>query len=162
EGEHLAFYEPPPAGMYVKEKLITHVDSAKMAWKAGTADDVKRWGRTAQRKLLRSDAKTGETTWLLKDGADAADVRRPVGTHAAVEEMFVVDGEVATPHGVMKPGSYAWRIAGVPLGPMGTKSGFTALMRNKGGALKTTYGETKPVVWDASYQPLIDEPQKKW
>ena len=130
EGEHLAFYEPPPAGMYVKEKLIAHVDSAAMAWKAGSADDVKRWGKTAQRKLLRSDARTGENTWLLKVGPDAANVGRPVVTHAAVEEMFILDGDVATPHGVMKPGSYAWRIAGVPLGPMGTKGGFVALFRN--------------------------------
>ena len=162
EGEHLAFYEPPPAGMYIKEKRIAHVQSAGMAWKAGTADDVKRWGRTAQRKLLRSDAKTGESTWLLKVGPDAAGVRRPVVTHAAVEEMLVLDGDVATPRGVMKPGSYAWRIAGVPLGPAGTKGGFVALFRSKGGALKTVYGDTKPVVWDAPYQPLIDTPQKAW
>ncbi len=162
EGEHLAFYEPVPAGMYVKEKLIKHIQSARIAWKGGTADDERRWGRTAQRKLLRNDRKTGESTWLLKVGPDKGDVRRPVVTNAAVEEMFVLDGDIATPRGVMKPGSYAWRIPGVALGPMGTKGGFVALIRSKGGALKPTFGESKPVVWDAPYQPLIDTPQKAW
>jgi hypothetical protein len=149
--------------MFRAEKLIEKIASRAMPWVDGTALEKKIWGRSARRKLLRTDSATGESTWLLAVGPQDQKPHRPLAVHQAVEEMFVLDGEITTPHGVMHSGSYAWRIPGTRLGPYGTKSGFTALFRSKGGALGTTLTkDTQPVNWDAPYNPLVVEAQKSW
>ncbi len=163
EGEHKAVYDTAPPGMLLPNKFIEKKSASTLPWSAGTPEDKKMWGRSARRKLLRSDSATGESTWILSVSADDRNVMRPTAVHQAVEEMFVLDGDVATPHGPMHSGSYAWRIPGTPLGPYGTKGGFSAIFRSKGGVLKTTFSKTiKPVNWDAPYNPVVVEAQKSW
>ena len=163
EGEHKAFYEPTPPGMYKPASLIKHRAGAAMSWAAGMAEDVAAWGKSAKRKLLRNDPASGESTWLLKVGPDAPTTRRRIATHTAVEEIFLLDGQIATPRGVMLPGAYAWRAPGTPLGPLGTPTGFVALYRSKGGAPKSTYSKApEPVIWNAAYEPLLADAQKAW
>jgi hypothetical protein len=163
EGEHLAKYEPTPAGVYKPEKLIKRLATHTMKWQPGTREDIAAWGRSAKRKLLRNDQETGESTWLLKVDADDKKTKRRIVTHTAVEEVFVLDGQISTPHGVMKSGAYAWRLAGTPLGPFGTATGFTAFFRSKGGAPHDQWsGDPQPIVWDAPYDPVIPDAQKQW
>jgi hypothetical protein len=163
EGEHKAVYERAPPRMLRAEKLIKKISTLTMLWSDGTTVEKRIWGRSARRKLLRTDSSTGESTWILSVGPEDQNAQRPLAVYQAVEEMFVLEGEVTTPHGVMHSGSYAWRNPGTHLGPYGTKDGFTALFRSKGGALKTTLSkEMQPVNWDATYNPLVIEAQKSW
>ncbi len=163
EGQHIAHYDAAPAGMYNPAKLVEKIDTAKTKWTKGTADDIAAWGKSAQRKTLRVDKKTGESTWLLKVAADPSDVKRKLATHATVEEIFIIEGSIASPLGVMNEGAYAWRVPGTEVGPFGTKTGFVMLVRSKGGAQKTTWSkDAKPVVWDAPYKPNLDKGQQAW
>lgn len=163
EGEHIAHYDAAPAGMYKPAKLVEKIDTAKAKWTKGTADDVAAWGKGVQRITLRTDKETGESTWLLKVPADAKDVKRKLATHAVVEEVFIIEGDIVTPLGTMNSGGYAWRVPGTEIGPFGTKSGFVALFRSKGGKQKTTWSkDAKPVVWDAPYKPNLDKGQQAW
>lgn len=160
EGEHLAFYEPAPAGMYIPERLIKKIETKAMAWSDDTSVGAKALGKNVQRKLLRTDAATGESTWLVKVDADDASktIQRPTATHQSVEEMFVIEGEVSSPRGVMRTGAYVWRAPNMTAGPFGTKTGYVAIMRSKGGALNTTLSANKAdVMWDAPYDPMISE-----
>ena len=115
--------------MYQPGKLIRHIATAKLRWK--TARDG------SQYKLLRRDRRSGEQTWLVKSAATDARLIGTAGkveTRNAVEEVFLIDGELATPHGVMQSGAYAWRAPKTPVGPTASAKGYTALLRSKGGA----------------------------
>lgn len=158
EGEHLAFYEPTPEGMYKADKLIKKIETGKLKWKAAKGAAFATLGAKPQIKVLRTDKATGETTYLVKVAADPADkaLSRHSATHRAVEEMYVLDGEISSPRGTLKTGAYVWRAPGLPRGPLGSKSGYVALVRSKGGALATTVSDQKsPVIWDAPYAPVI-------
>jgi quercetin dioxygenase-like cupin family protein len=163
EGEHLAFYEDAPAGMYKPDRLIKKLVANDMAWRTATQESHTSMGQGVHFKTLRNDATTGEATWLVKVEADKStskSLMRTVAVHAAVEEMLVLEGSIATPRGVMTSGAYSWRAPGQPRGPFGSKTGYTALCRSKGGALKTTLGPAQNVVWDAPYNPTIAEATK--
>ncbi len=160
EGEHLAFYEQTPAGMYIPGKLIKKTQTGKLKWKPLKDESAEAWGRKPQIKVLRTDEATGETTFLIKVAADNADkvTSRRTAIHSAVEEMYVIEGEISTPRGVMKSGAYIWRAPGTVRGPFGSKTGYTAIVRSKGGALNTKLSDAPaPIAWNASYQPVISD-----
>ena len=155
EGEHLAVYAATPAGLYQPGKLIRKIESSKRPWK--TAQDG------SQHKLLRRDRSTGEETWLVKVATSAklTNGRAAPTMHDAVEEFFLIDGEVSTTRGVMLSGAYAWRAPHTDTGPSITVKGYTALLRSKGGAPGgTAAGETAEVAVDAPYSPCIPETMK--
>ena len=157
EGEHLAFYEPTPAGMFVRNRLIPRIATAGMPWSA--ADDLlaRSLGRRVKEKILRRDPISGECTRLVQAAADrpGATLDRPIVVHEAVEEMFVIEGEVSTSHGTMYRGAYAWRAAGTARGPFASKTGFVALIRTKGGHAGTRILDRRPVVWDSPLDPDV-------
>jgi len=93
---------------------------------------------------------------LVQVGADppGRDPKRAVVVHETVEEMFLLSGTVATPLGLMQSGAYVWRSPGTPRGPFGSRTGFTALLRSKGGALNTKIvSASAPINWAAA--PLL-------
>ncbi|MBL8631559.1 MAG: cupin domain-containing protein [Rhodospirillaceae bacterium] len=158
EGEHLAFYEPTPEGMYKADRLIKKIETGKMKWAPAKGPAFDTLGAKPHIKILRTDKTTGETTYLVKVNSDAADkpISRYAATHQAVEEMYLIDGEISSPRGTLKTGAYVWRAPGTPRGPLGSKTGFVALIRSKGGALETKRSDEKlPVVWNAPYEPVI-------
>lgn len=161
EGEHLAFYEPTPAGMYLPEKLIRKQVTEDLPWQPARDLSFNSLGPEVQEKRLRHDASTGESTWLIEvaaDSAEAAGSLRPVVAHAVVEEMYVLQGEIATPRGTMSSGAYTWRAPGMPRGPWASRTGHRLLVRSRRGALATKRSaEAAPVVWDAPYDPVIPE-----
>jgi quercetin dioxygenase-like cupin family protein len=160
EGEHLAFYQDTPAGMYIADKLIKKIDTKSLMWTPLNDANGRALGLNVQMKLLRADAATGESTFLIKADADQPDAKtaRHTATHAAVEEMYVLDGEISSPRGTMKTGAYVWRAPGVARGPYGSKTGYVAILRSKGGALNTTLSAApEAVVWDNPYSPTIAE-----
>ncbi|NDE00284.1 MAG: DUF4437 domain-containing protein [Gammaproteobacteria bacterium] len=159
EGEHLAFYEPTPAGMYKPEKLIRRLATEDMRWTRARDLALTSLGPDVRQKLLRHDPATGECTWLVEVAADRVGQREPQRSkvvHAAVEESFVLSGEVATPRGTMRRGAYVWRAPGQPRGPYGSRTGYQLLIRSKGGALATTAsGSPEAPAWGANYDPQI-------
>jgi len=161
EGEHLAFYEPTPAGMYRPDKLIRKQVADELPWQRSRDPAFATLGPGVREKRLRHDPATGESTWLIEVGADTAeatDPLRPVVTHAVVEEMYVLQGVIATPRGTMTSGAYTWRAPGQPRGPWGSRTGYRLLVRSRRGALATTLSsEPAPVRWDAVYDPLIPQ-----
>lgn len=163
EGEHLAFYEDAPAGMYKPEKLIKHLSSDSLKWQPSTKNTNLSLGKEPIMKVLRQDAEKRESTWIQKVAADDATAKRQGAFHECVEEMFLLEGEVATPQGLMRPGAYAWRAPGQQRGPFGSRTGWTALFRTKGGSAKTALTvSAEPIKWNAPYAPNIPEAQKAW
>jgi len=164
EGEHLAKYEETPAGLYEPGKLIERRASRAMPWTSVKDAGLAALGRNVRSRVLRSDPTTGEGTWLVKvdaDGAAAHPLLRPTATHAAVEEMYVLEGRIASPRGTLSSGGYVWRAPGVARGPYGTTTGYVALLRSKGGALRTTLSKhPAEVLWNAPYDPVIAEPMR--
>ena len=157
EGEHLAFYEPSPAGMFVRNRLIPRIATADMPWSAAGDLLARSLGRRVKEKILRRDSRSGECTRLVQVAADrpGATIVRPIVVHEAVEEMFVIDGEVSTPRGTMYRGAYAWRATGTARGPFASKTGFVALIRTKGGRPDTRIIDRRPVVWDSPLDPDV-------
>lgn len=161
EGEHLAFYEPTPAGMYLPEKLIRKIVTEELPWQPTREKAFAALGPNVREKRLRHDPVSGESTWLIEVAADTTEgavLLRPVVSHAVVEESYVLRGEIATPRGTMKRGAYSWRAPGKSRGPWGSRTGYQLLVRSRRGALATTVSEKPaPVVWDASYAPEIPD-----
>lgn len=166
EGEHLAFYEPTPAGMYLPERLIRKLVTDELPWQPAREPAFAALGGKVREKRLRHDPSTGESTWLIDVAADAANDAaplRPMATHAVVEEMYVLRGEIATPRGRMTSGAYSWRAPGKARGPWGSRTGYQLLVRSRRGALATTLSAMPAhVVWDAPYAPEIPEGMKNF
>jgi hypothetical protein len=159
-GQHLNFYEEAPAGMYDPNRLIRHIETDKLKWKKPENPELENFTGGALRKTLRVDPVTGDTTWLLKVRADDPRkvTERRVAIHSAVDEILVLEGQISSPHGIMGTGAYAWRLPGAVVGPLGTKTGFTAICRSKGGPLGTTWSENEqPIAWNAPYNPDIPD-----
>jgi hypothetical protein len=160
EGEHLAYYNDAPPGFYNAKLLVKHLKTEAMKWSKPPKPELECFTKGALRKTLYVHPETGDTTWLLKVPADdpAKVAKRPVAMHGAVDEVFVIEGEISTPHGVMHSGAFTWRLPGKLVGPLGTRTGFTAIIRSKGGPLSTTWSENEfPIVWDAPYNPDVPE-----
>jgi hypothetical protein len=160
EGEHLAYYHDSPPGFYKPGLLIKHLKTDAMKWSKPAKPELECFTKGALRKTLHVDPATGDTTWMLKVPADDPQkvTKRPMAIHGAVDEVFVIEGEISTPHGVMRSGAFTWRLPGKLVGPLGTRTGFTAIIRSKGGPLTTTWSENEfPIFWDAPYNPDVPE-----
>lgn len=128
------------------EMEISRLPSGEMDWSAATDPNVA--SSLIGRKLLRPDTATGERTWLLKLETDDPYEINGVEQHPCVEEMFLLEGDIVMPAGVMTRGAYFWRPPFVPHGPTGSRQGFTALFRAKEGAFSTQWsGSDLPVAW---------------
>ena len=165
EGEHLAVYEAAPAGMFKPEKLLQRIVTGELPWQPAREPALALLGNGVRQKTLRHDPLTGESTWLVEVPADTAGSNplRTAVSHAAVEESFVLEGEIATPRGTMRRGAYVWRVPGEPRGPYGSRTGYRLLVRSKGGAPATKpSGTAAAPAWDAAYDPHIPEPMRSF
>ena len=137
-------------------KTLEHLQARDMPW--GSATDATVAGSSVGRKLLRPDSAAGERTWMLKieTEPDKPFEIRGLEKHPCVEEMFLLDGDIAMPAGVMAPGAYFWRPAKVVHGPMGTRDGFFGFFRAKEGRFSTEWAEAgSDIPWDATYDPVL-------
>ncbi len=148
----LTFREPAGAD----GALIEHLRTRDMPW--GSATDATVAGSSVGRKLLRPDSASGERTWMLKieTGPGKPFEIRGLEKHPCVEEVFLLDGDIAMPAGVMAPGAYFWRPADIVHGPMGTRTGFLGFFRAKEGPFSTEWAKAESEIpWDASYDPVL-------
>jgi hypothetical protein len=110
----------------------------------------------AGRKLLYQDAGTGDTSWIL--GTMPMRWAERSEQHDAVEEMYLLSGEVHGDRGVMRPGAYFWRPPHLRHGPYGTLTGNLYFFRTKGGPLRTEYvTPERPFRWWPEYTPVLPE-----
>ncbi len=159
----LTFFEGPHQNVFGKtadydqSRLVEHIDVAGSEW--GDGVDPKVVGAGLSKLLLRLDKKTGERTWVLKMGAtDPSIAAAPLETHPHVEELFLLDGAISMPQGVLRRGAYFWRPGGIQHGPIGTKPGCTCFFRCKEGPFSTDWTDkAETIVWDAPYRPTLPD-----
>jgi hypothetical protein len=162
----LAFYDREPVLRHgaapqdvAQDTVIPFIDATKMPWDM-TLNDPNLRHLGISRKNLRTDPLTGERTFLslvLPHSAPDGD-KGPREIHPCVEEAYVLSGALSGPHGVMYPGGYFWRPAGIPHGPFGAHWGSVSLMRFVGGRHQNVWtADQAPFRFDAPYQPILPE-----
>jgi hypothetical protein len=158
EGPHRNIFAAPSPGLFDPGRLIAKRSTAAMPWEPPRDPLIAALAAAPRRKTLREDAASGEQTWLLAMNADDPGrlTHQRTEVHPVVEESFLLEGEISMPCGVMRRGAYFWRPPGIEHGPVGTRAGFTAFFRTKGGGLATRWSaEPRPIVWDAPYAPVL-------
>ena len=155
----LTFFERAPRAStrdcYDQNELIVRLSTADMPWRA-PSDESLDAGRVT-RKVLKETALDGGRTWLLKIDADSDPFEiNGVERHPCVEEMFLLEGDMAMTCGTMRPGDYFWRPPMIAHGPMGTRNGFLGFFRAKEGSFATEWSPAaEPIAWDAPYRPIL-------
>jgi hypothetical protein len=160
EGPHGSAAGDAPLGLYDPAKLIAKIETAVLPWGAPSDPVVAATANAPGRKLLRQDPRSGERTWMLRFGPDDPNrmTHGRVEIHPVVEEVFLLDGEIQMPCGVLNRGAYFWRPAGIPHGPVGTLKGLSGFFRCKGGPLVTEWStEEKAIDWHPAYRPTLPD-----
>lgn len=134
-------------------RLVEHLDAFSVPY---TGNFHPEFPPGAGRKRLYEDPLTHDQSWILGTlpmrWAERAEV------HPVVEEMYLISGESHGNRGVMRPGAYFWRPAGIAHGPYGTLTGNLYFFRTKGGPLRTEYVDgAGRFRWWPEYDPAIPE-----
>lgn len=138
-------------------RAIEKIDALHMPWDM-TLNDPKLAHLGISRKDLRTDAETGERTFLSMilphsepPGSEGAQELHPI-----VEEAYVISGSLTGPQGTMEPGAYFWRPPNIAHGPFGTRWGCVSLIRFVGGRHVNVWTETSAKFdFDAPYDPIL-------
>jgi hypothetical protein len=143
---------PAPAS-FDPAGLVAHVDAFAAPY---TGNFHPEFPPGAGRKVLYTDPRTQETSWILGTlplrWAERSEV------HDFVEEMYLLSGESHGDRGVMRPGAYFWRPGHIPHGPYGTMTGNLYFFRTQGGPLVTRYVEPQtPFHWWPRYRPALPD-----
>lgn len=119
--------------------------------------DLKRnkWNETQGMGLtnLRIDPDTQERTWVI--GVIPMNGVLRAETHPVVEEMYLLEGEMAGNLGIMRAGAYFCRPPDVKHGPYGSKTGSLILFRSRGGPLSTTFHDDGEFSWSPRHRPVL-------
>lgn len=133
-------------------------DPMTMAWDMAPSD-----GRIAHlrlaRKVLRLGPNDSSRTFLLiglPHGMPPAEAM-PAEIHDHFEEMFMIQGEMWTPEGKIRPGAYFYRPAGIEHGPHVSACGFFQIMRAGANYVRTEWTAPRPLPIGAPYAPAIPE-----
>jgi hypothetical protein len=145
----LTFYEAEPriAGgsetFRAEAAMVEYVDTNLVEWKPVTLDDLVPVGLMT--KTLRIDPDTQDRTWLntIAPGWNREGNLSRRESHPVVEEMYQLAGVLAGDRGVLHPGAYFWRPPEVAHGPYGTRTGYLAILRCKGGPLVNRWTEAE-------------------
>lgn len=110
--------------------------------------------RKFSRVICREDPHTHDQTWILS--APPLWRNEVIEIHPVVEEMYLVTGDLTGDTGLMKPGAYFWRPAGMPHGPFGSKTGNLLFFRTQGGPLSTDFQPGAHLFsWEAKLNPVL-------
>jgi hypothetical protein len=153
----LTFFSARPALVqgpvdYDPERLVEYLDAMQITY---TGNFHPEFPPGAGRKVLFTDPRTKETSWILGTLPLRWAERQEV--HPVVEEMYLISGEVHGNRGVMRPGAYFWRPPNIPHGPYGTMTGNVYFFRTKGGPLVTEYIDGDSFAWDRGYDPALPD-----
>ena len=110
--------------------------------------------RKFSRIICREDPHTHDQTWILS--APPLWRNDVIEIHPVVEEMYLVTGDLTGDTGLMKPGAYFRRPAGMPHGPFGSKTGNLLFFRTLGGPLATDFQPGAHLFsWEAKLNPVL-------
>ena len=110
--------------------------------------------RKFSRIICREDPHTHDQTWILS--APPLWRNDVIEIHPVVEEMYLITGDLTGDTGLMKPGAYFWRPAGMPHGPFGSKTGNLLFFRTQGGPLSTDFQPGAHLFsWEAKLNPVL-------
>ena len=158
EKKALSSFGNSPAGVYDDTGLIERIRSSEMDWTGIGETNVV--GPDIGRKAFRYNPETGDRTWILKVGpTDPNEVTESkIETHPCVEEMYLLEGSISMPNGVLRSGAYFWRPPGIPHGPFGCHDGSIGFFRTKDGEFLTDWSEhAEPIEWNAPYNPTLPD-----
>lgn len=137
---------------------IVALDATAMPWDGSTLDPKLQHLRLS-RKVLRLAADGRCRTYLLAGLPHG----RPPGARLALErhphdeEMFLIEGDMTCPEGVMRPGAYFYRPAGIAHGLHSSEHGFLMLLRSPGSNVIQTewFGAPRELPLDPPFRPVL-------
>ncbi|ACT59206.1 cupin domain-containing protein [Hirschia baltica] len=134
------------------------IDTPKMQWDVSTYDPKLSHLRLA-RKVLRLGPNDSCRTFLLAGMPHGVpdDTKLPSETHDHCEEMFMIDGGMWTPEGLMHPGAYFFRPPHIVHGPHVSEFGFFQIMRSPGANKIVTHWskDKRPLPIGTPYAPTL-------
>ena len=117
------------------------------------------------RKVLRLGPNDSSRTFLLLGLPHGMppEPEMPAEIHDHFEEMFMLQGEMWTPEGLIRPGAYFYRPPGIVHGPHVSVGGFFQIMRAGANYVRTTWTEPKRLPIGAPYAPTMpDNAPESW
>jgi len=109
------------------------------------------------RKVLRLGPNDSSRTFLLiglpHGRPDRAEM--PAEIHDHFEEMFMLQGEMWTPEGLIRPGAYFYRPPEIVHGPHVSEAGFFQIMRAGANYVRTTWTDPVPLPIGQGYAPKV-------
>lgn len=109
------------------------------------------------RKVLRLGPNDSSRTFLLIGLPHGMPDRpeMPAEIHDHFEEMFMLQGEMWTPEGLIRPGAYFYRPPEIVHGPHVSEAGFFQIMRAGANYVRTTWTDPVPLPIGQGYSPKI-------
>jgi hypothetical protein len=129
-------------GRFPRQDGVAFLDAFEMAWEYSGMDPV--YGQQGLRwKLLRGGPGEAQMTMLVSapPHQHPPHWRGAQERHACIEEMFLISGDCLSNVGIMRPGAYFWRPAGIAHGPYGSRGGSYAIIRTIGARLENNWTE---------------------
>lgn len=134
------------------------VDALNVAWDM-RASDAQIAHLRLTRKVLRLGPNDSSRTFLLLGLPHGmpAQTEMPAEIHDHFEEMFMLQGEMWTPEGLIRPGAYFYRPPGIVHGPHVSVGGFFQIMRAGANYVRTTWTDPMPLPIGQAYAPKVPE-----
>jgi hypothetical protein len=134
------------------------IDALDVPWDVRPSDPNIAHLRLA-RKVLRLGPNDSSRTFLLigLPHGMPAEPEMPAEIHDHFEEMFMLQGEMWTPEGLIRPGAYFYRPPHIEHGPHVSIGGFFQIMRAGANYVRTTWSDARPLPIGQGYAPKIPE-----
>jgi hypothetical protein len=134
------------------------VDALGVPWDMRPSDDRIAHLRLT-RKVLRLGPNDSSRTFLLLGLPHGmpAEPAMPAEIHDHFEEMFMLQGEMWTPEGLIRPGAYFYRPPEIVHGPHVSAGGFFQIMRAGANIVRTTWTDPVPLPIGQAYAPKVPD-----
>lgn len=134
------------------------LDALDVPWDMRPSDDRIAHLRLT-RKVLRLGPNDSSRTFLLLGLPHGmpAEPAMPAEIHDHFEEMFMLQGEMWTPEGLIRPGAYFYRPPEIVHGPHVSVGGFFQIMRAGANYVRTTWTDPVPLPIGQAYAPKFPE-----
>lgn len=111
------------------------------------------------RKVLRLGPNDSSRTFLLLGLPHGMPPHpeMPAEIHDHFEEMFMLQGEMWTPEGLIRPGAYFYRPPEIVHGPHVSVGGFFQIMRAGANYVRTTWTDPLPLPIGQPYAPKVPD-----
>ena len=148
--------DDPDSVVGVSEPLA--VDALDVPWDM-RASDAQIAHLRLTRKVLRLGPNDSSRTFLLLGLPHGvpAEAEMPAEVHDHFEEMFMLQGEMWTPEGLIRPGAYFYRPPHIEHGPHVSVGGFFQIMRAGANYVRTTWTDPRPLPIGQAYAPKLPE-----